>query len=107
MESNVKSAYFQCFDSSGNLYNNAYVQEDGTVMDSSGNPIPGCTADLTAGIVTDGYGNQIEVDTTIFFDTSTQVAENPDIAAPPSEVEGGEADTVWEGAQADEDEETA
>ena len=103
VESNVKSAYFQCFDSSGNLYNNAYLQKDGTVMDSSGNPIPGCTADLEKGIVTDGYGNQIEVDTSVFFDTSTQVAENPDIASPPEEVEGGEEDTVWEGAMVDED----
>ncbi len=104
VESNVKSAYFQCFDSSGNLYNNAYIQEDGTVMDSSGNPIPGCTADMENGIVTDGYGNQIEVDTTVFFDTTTQVAENPDIAAPPEEVEGDEDDTVWEGASVDDNE---
>ena len=73
-------------------------------MDSSGNPIPGCTADMENGIVTDGYGNQIEVDTTVFFDTTTQVAENPDIASPPEEVEGDEDDTVWEGATVDDNE---
>ena len=106
VESNIKSSTFQCFDSSGNLYNDAYIKEDGTVVDSSGNPIPGCTADLDAGIVTDGYGNKIEVDTRAFYDPLTQVADNPDIAAPPQGVEGDNADdTTWEGAGTIDDDE--
>ncbi len=95
----VKSATFQCFDSMGNLYNDAAVNADGEVVDSSGNVIEGCTADVEKGIVTDGYGNQIEVDVSALFEDKETVADNPDIASPPEEVEGGgSGDTTWTGA---------
>ena len=107
VESNVKSEYFQCFDSSGNLYNDAYINEDGVVVSSAGDPIPGCSANMKTGIVTDGYGNQITVDTRVILNANTDpVADNPNIASPPEEVEGSrENDTTWSGAVLDEEEE--
>ena len=106
VENNVKSETFQCFDASGILYNDAAVNKKGEVVDSSGNVILGCTADLDKGIVTDGYGNQIEVDVKALIDEDVDpTAENPDIAAPPQEVEGdGQDDTTWTGAAPEDDE---
>ncbi len=106
VENKVKSATFQCFDSSGNLYNDAAVNKDGEVIDSRGNVIPGCVADLDKGIVTDGYGNQIPVDVSAIVADREQVADNPDIAAPPDKVEGdGQDDTTWTGATVEDKEE--
>ncbi len=104
VENNVRSEYFQCFDSSGILYNDAAVNEDGEVVDSSGNIIDGCVADLEKGTVTDGYGNVIEVDVSALFADKEQVADNPDIAVPPEEVDGDhQDDTTWTGANVAED----
>ncbi len=107
VQNNVKTAYFQCFDSSGNLYNDAAINKDGEVVDRNGNVIPGCSVDLENEIVTDGYGNQIGVDMSALLEDREQVADNPDIASPPREVEGdGADDTTWTGASSsDEDEE--
>ena len=106
VQNKVKSASFQCFDSYGNLYNDAAVNKNGEVIDSAGNIIVGCTADVDKGIVVDGYGNQIEVDVSALFEDVEQVAENPDIAAPPEAVDGdGWDDTTWTGAASPEDDE--
>ncbi len=106
VQNNVKSDYFQCFDSSGILYNDACINKNGEVIDSAGNLIAGCTADLEKGIVTDGYGNQIEVDMSKLFEDKEQVADNPDIAVPPEEVEGDHSDdTTWSGAVVSDEEE--
>ena len=105
VENHVKSAYFQCFDANGILHNDAYINQDGLVFDSEGKEISGCTLDRSTGIVTDGYGNQIEVDISNLLKDSAQVAENPNIASPPVKVEGdGEDDTTWEGVTVDEEE---
>ena len=83
-------------DSYGNLYNDAAVNKNGEVVDSAGNLIAGCSADLDKGIVTDGYGNQIEVDVSVLLT----------IASPPGSVEGdGDDDTIWAGAVVPEPEE--
>ena len=107
VKNEVKSATFQCFDSSGILYNDAAINKDGEVIDASGNVIEGCTADLDKGIVTDGYGNEIEVDVSALFDEDIDpTADNPDIAAPPEAVEGdGQDDTTWTGASSGDEEE--
>ena len=106
VQNTVKSAAFQCFDSYGNLYNDAAVNKNGEVVDSAGNLIAGCSADLDKGIVTDGYGNQIEVDVSVLLDDVEQVADNEDIASPPGSVEGdGDDDTIWAGAVVPEPEE--
>ncbi len=107
VKNEVKSATFQCFDSSGILYNDAAINKDGEVIDASGNVIVGCTADLDKGIVTDGYGNEIEVDVSALFDEDIDpTADNPDIAAPPEAVEGdGQDDTTWTGASSGDEEE--
>ena len=99
VKNEVKSSTFQCFDSSGILYNDAAVNKKGEVIDSAGNVISGCVVDMDKGIVTDAYGNQIEVDMSPLLGEKEQVAENPDIASPPNEVEGdGQDDTTWSGA---------
>ena len=107
VKNEVKSATFQCFDSSGILYNDAAINKDGEVIDASGNVIEGCTADLEKGIVTDGYGNEIEVDVSALLDEDIDpTADNPDIAAPPEAVEGdGQDDTTWTGASSGDEEE--
>ena len=107
VKNEVKSATFQCFDSSGILYNDAAINKDGEVIDASGNVIDGCTADLEKGIVTDGYGNEIEVDVSALLDEDIDpTADNPDIAAPPEAVEGdGQDDTTWTGASSGDEEE--
>ena len=74
--------------------------------DSAGNVISGCVVDMDKGIVTDAYGNQIEVDMSPLLGEKEQVAENPDIASPPNEVEGdGQDDTTWSGATSSDEEE--
>ena len=107
VQNNVKSASFQCFDSSGNLYNDAAINKNGEVIDAAGNVIPGCTADLEKGTVIDGYGNEIEVDISALLDEDIDpTADNPDIASPPEAVEGdGLDDTTWTGAAEDAEEE--
>ncbi len=106
VQNDIKSASFQCFDSSGILYNDACINKDGEVVDASGNPISGCSADLDKGIVIDGYGNEIEVDVSALFEDKEQVADNPDIATPPEAVEGdGDDNTTWSGAVAEDQEE--
>ena len=107
VENNVKSEAFQCFDSYGTLYNDAVINKDGEVIDSAGNVIEGCTADLEEGTVTDGYGNVIEVDVSALFDEDIDpTTDNPDIAAPPEAVEGdGKDDTTWTGAEVPDDDE--
>ena len=101
VQNNVKSASFQCFDSYGTLYNDAAINKDGEVIDSAGNVIQGCVADVEKGIVIDGYGNEIEVDVSALFDEDIDpTADNPDIASPPEAVEGdGLDDTTWTGAE--------
>ncbi len=106
VKNEVKSSTFQCFDSSGILYNDAAVNKKGEVVDSAGNVISGCVVDMDKGIVTDAYGNQIEVDMSPLLGEKEQVAENPDIASPPNEVEGdGQDDTTWSGATSSDEEE--
>ncbi len=106
VKNEVKSSTFQCFDSSGILYNDAAVNKKGEVVDSAGNVISGCVVDMDQGIVTDAYGNQIEVDMSPLLGEKEQVAENPDIASPPNEVEGdGQDDTTWSGATSSDEEE--
>ena len=87
--------------------NDAAINKDGEVIDASGNVIDGCTADLEKGIVTDGYGNEIEVDISALLDEDIDpTADNPDIAAPPEAVEGdGQDDTTWTGASSGDEEE--
>ena len=103
----VKSASFQCFDSSGILYNDAAINKKGEVVDASGNVIEGCTADVEKGIVIDGYGNEIEVDVSALLEEDIDPkADNPDIASVPEAVEGeGRDNTTWAGATQVEEEE--
>ncbi len=90
---------FQCFDSYGNLFNNAYVNDEGVVVDSNGDPVEGAYVDENGNVV-DGYWNVIEIkykqkkrETEEVLDP---VAENPDIAAPPEQIDDDEG-TTWDG----------
>ncbi len=76
---------FQAFDSYGNLYNNARV-ENGVVVNGNGIPIEGAYIDED-GSVYDGYMNKVaEVESqSSAGKENEQVAENPDMAAPPDE----------------------
>jgi len=98
VENNVRSATFQCFDKYGNLYNDAYINANGEVVDGEGNVIEGCTLNLADSTVTDGYGNVISVEITYEIDLASQVADNPDIAAPPQNLsEESGLGSVWSG----------
>lgn len=108
-----RSASFQCFDSSGTLHSDAYVNRKGEVVDGEGNVLDGVTVDMAAGIVTDAKGNQIEVDLSSITGQSGQeetgtVADNPDIASPP-EASDDTSDTTstWDGVTVDKEDASA
>ncbi len=96
---------FDAFDSYGNYYTDARV-EDGRIVDGSGNVITGAYIDED-GTVYDAYQNEVSrVEITEEEEELDPKADNPNIANPP--VENGEdADqtTVWDGSSVEEDEE--
>ncbi len=76
---------FQAFDSYGNLYTSAHV-EDGEVVDGDGNVITGAYID-DDGTVYDGYLNpvaEITLEDPVGDDVE-KLVDNPDMAAPPEE----------------------
>ncbi|MCC8107060.1 MAG: cell division protein FtsI [Clostridiales bacterium] len=81
---------FQAFDSYGNLYNDARV-EDGQVVDGDGNVIAGAYID-DDGTVYDGYMNAVSsVEAENEEDT---IATNPDMAAPLDESSVDDSDST-------------
>ncbi len=103
VENEIKSAYFQCFGADGTLYNDAAVNAKGEVVDSDGNVIDGVKVDVDASTVTDAKGNVIEVDMSALKEerAKSTVADNPDIAAPPTQDAGDDTDdSTWSGAEA-------
>lgn len=101
VENNIKSETFQAYDSNGTLHNDACVNKDGQVVDTSGNVLEGCTVDMQNKTVTDAYGNVIEADLSALTQNAgtAEAADNPDIALPPDEVKGSDADdTTWDGS---------
>ncbi len=80
---------FQAYDSYGNLYTDARVEDD-QVVDGSGNLIAGAYIDEN-GNVYDGYMNEVY---TVEEEAAEQVADNPDIASPPEESADDSATTT-------------
>lgn len=92
---------FQAFDSYGNVYNDAYVNEDNVVVSGDGAPLAGAYVD-DSGTVIDGYGNQVA---RLETEPEEQKAENPDMAAPPAEDTGNPEDSsIWDASALPEDE---
>ncbi len=89
---------FQCFDSYGNLYNGAYINDDDVVVNANGDPIEGAYVNEEGNVV-DGYLNVISLQpqTVSTQDQIDPVAENPDIAAPPEQMDDQTAATTWDG----------
>ena len=101
-----KTPYFQAFDSYGNFYNDAYVNNDLEIVNTFGTIIEGAYID-DSGHVFDGYGNQaldgdgkvIRVGADQEEEDIDPTAENPGIASPPDEMMNtadGDA-TTWAG----------
>jgi stage V sporulation protein D (sporulation-specific penicillin-binding protein) len=94
---------FQAFDSYGNIYNDAYVNDENVVVSSSGTPLEGAYVD-TDGKVIDGYGNhvsQVEV-----VSSEEEKVDNPDMAVPPDQDTGNAEDsTLWDPSTLLDDEE--
>lgn len=85
---------FDCFDSSGRYYSDAYVNQDMVAVDGNGNPLDGVTVNAEEGTVTDAKGNVKQVD--LGRDENIDpVADNPDVAAPPAE--GSQEEAAWAG----------
>ena len=103
----VSRQTFQAFDSYGNLYNNAYVNEDNVVVSADGSPLAGAYVD-TDGSVIDGYGNhvdRIEDQSSGSLEPTEQKADNPDMAVPPDEDTGNPEDSsLWDAAALPEEE---
>ena len=105
-----KTPSFQAFDSYGNLYNDAYVNGDGEIVNTYGTIITGAYIDENGHVIDaygntalDGDGNVISVKTASGIEEEEEdidpTAENPDIAAPPENVDNTlerEA-TTWAG----------
>jgi len=102
VENEIKSATFQCFGADGTLYNDAAVNSDGQAVDREGNVIEGVTVDIENSTVTDAKGNVIEVDMSQLKQdkAASQVADNPNIASPPSDDGEEKDDSTWSGAEA-------
>ena len=103
----VSRQTFQAFDSYGNLYNNAYVNEDNVVVSADGSPLAGAYVD-TDGSVIDGYGNhvaRIENQSSESLEPTEQKEDNPDMAVPPDEDAGNPEDSsLWDAAALPEEE---
>lgn len=89
---------FQAFDSYGNLYNDAYVNDDNEIVsESTGKVIAGAYINIDGDAV-DGYGNvHVLINKVEILDPK---AENPDIATPPEKEDkpgDGRDGTVWDG----------
>lgn len=107
---NRKTPSFQAFDSYGNLYNDAFVNGEGQIVNTYGTIIEGAYID-DDGHVIDGYGNtMLDGDGNVISVNSNSgieqqeedidpTAENPDIAAPPEDVSSsaGQDTTTWAG----------
>ena len=92
---------FQAYDSYGNLYQDARV-EDGKVVTGSGTEVAGAYI-AEDGTVYDAYQNPVS-SVTVEENTLDPKAENPDIALPPAENgENADSVTTWEGAVTDDD----
>ncbi len=77
---------FQAFDSYGNLYNNAHV-ENGQVVDGNGSVIAGAYVGED-GTVYDGYMNEVAKVNRSNAGEEDRIAENHDMAVPPEENAG-------------------
>ncbi len=95
---------FAAFDSYGNYYTGAYVDDDGVVVTSSGTPIEGAYVDED-GTVYDAYANPVaNLESEETDDDLDPTAENPNIPAPLEPKEGaGEDVAVWDGTATDEE----
>lgn len=93
---------FQAYDSNGNLYQDARVQ-DGKVVSSGGQEIAGAYIGED-GTVYDGYANPVStVETEPSIDPKV---DNPDMALPPvTNAADGSGTTTWDGTDTDQDEE--
>ena len=101
-----KTPSFQAFDSYGNLYNDAFVNGDGDIVNTFGSIVEGAYIN-EEGHVIDGYGNTaLDGDGNVISvkdgpeeEDIDPTAENPDIASPPEKVDTGSAseDTTWAG----------
>ena len=91
--------YFQAYDSYGNLYNDAYVNDDGVVVHGDeGLPVDGASINADGNAV-DAWGNVQElVNKVTNGNVLDPKADNPNIATPPEAVDDGSAqDTTWDG----------
>ncbi|MDD3794807.1 MAG: penicillin-binding transpeptidase domain-containing protein [Lachnospiraceae bacterium] len=89
---------FQAFDSYGNLYNDAYVNEDGTVVSGSGTPIDGAYVNEEGNPV-DAYGN-----VTVLKEKEEVLdpkVDNPDMATPLENTDSDASGTTWDGVTSD------
>lgn len=88
---------FQAFDSYGNLWQNAYVNDDGVIVHGEGDdeaPVEGAYIDVDGNAV-DAYGNVKElVNKVVILDPK---ADNPNMAAPPEQTGEGNDQTTWDG----------
>ena len=93
---------FQVYDAAGTLRSDAYVNQAENIVDSSGTLIEGCTLNED-GTVTDAWGNVITPEYTNKKEEEIDpVADNPDIASPPEEVDDASGtDTTWSGITSD------
>jgi stage V sporulation protein D (sporulation-specific penicillin-binding protein) len=96
---------FQAFDSYGNLYSDARVEDD-QVVTGDGSVIAGAYID-TDGTVYDGYGNAVstvEVTADADEDNIDPKADNPNIASPPLENEDSASQsTIWDATSTDDE----
>lgn len=86
---------FQAYDSYGNLYQDAYVNDQGVVVHGEeGTPVEGASINENGDAV-DAWGNVKElVNKVTKLDPK---ADNPNISSPPDRTDEGDSGTVWDG----------
>lgn len=86
---------FQAFDSAGNLYNDAYVNDEGVVVHGDNEPVDGAYIN-DDGDAVDAWGNVHELMNKV--KKIDPKADNPDIASPPEKVDDGSTqNSTWSG----------
>lgn len=95
VEGGTNHETFQAFDTYGNLYNDAWINEEGVVVHGDNIPVEGAYVNEDGNPV-DAWGNVKVLENP--EENIDPKVDNPDMATPPQDVDDGEEEgTTWDG----------
>ena len=95
VEGGTNHETFQAYDTYGNLYNDAWINEEGVVVHGDNIPVEGAYVNEDGNPV-DAWGNVQVLENPV--ENIDPKVDNPDMATPPQDVDDGEEEgTTWDG----------